>query len=268
MLVLMVITPYVPTTLSYIPPYEAFFPQLARNWRAGDVLMIDPNCRCGTPMRYDYYQRVFFPDGLPVVEDPAGHRRVWYLGYDGGDPSPGLQAAREGRVAAEFLGPAEFLFQLYEAPPDPDGVLYDNGMRFHGMSVLNNPTNTERPVLRHEGESIRVRLWWSVDETPVRDYSISLQMVGANGLVTQSDGAPQTVTLQPYADVPPQEISQWQPGRYYIEERTLKIPNPTPAGEYALNLIVYQWWDGVRVPVADTPGIGLLPIRTVHVMAW
>jgi hypothetical protein len=266
MLVLMLITPYVPTTLSYIAPYEEFFPQLASRWRAGDVLMIDPDCRCGHPMRYDYYQRVFFPDGLPVVTEPGAHRRVWYLGADGAEPPPNLQTLQQNYVQSEFLGPPEFLFQLYEAPPNPEGVLFENGMRFHGVSVLNNATPSERPVLRHEGESLRVRLWWSVDETPPRDYSISLQLIGADGLVAQSDGAPQTVALQPYAEAAPPETGRWQPGRYYIEERTLQIPNPTPAGDYGLSLIVYQWWDGVRVPPRGLPA--LPPLRTIHVMSW
>ncbi len=266
MLILMLITPYVPTTLSYIAPYEEFFSQLASRWQAGDVLMIDPDCRCGHPMRYDYYQRVFFPDGLPLVTEPGENRRIWYLGADGAEPPPTLQLLQENYVQSEFLGPPELLFQLYEAPPNPDGVLFENGMRFHGLSVLNNATPSERPVLRHEGEAVRVRLWWSVDETPARDYSISLQLIGRDGLVAQVDGAPQTVTLQPYASAPPPEISRWQPGRYYIEERTLYIPNPTPAGEYGLSLIVYQWWDGVRVPPQRLPL--LPPLRTIHVMSW
>ncbi len=116
------------------------------------------------------------------------------------------------------MGPPELLIRLYEGPPDFAGVLYDNGMRFHGAEVIQNGVLSQGPIARREGQTIRLRLWWSVDAAPLAaDYSLSTVIVDDNGvIVAQFDGPPQV------AGTPddPRETSQWQPGRYYVEERT------------------------------------------------
>jgi len=91
-----------------------------------------------------------------------------------------------------------------------------------------------------EGETVRLRLWWSVDRPVTLDYSVGLYMMDSSGQVAQSDGPPQPVGG-------PQETSRWLAGRYYLDEREITLPYPAQVGSYAINLALYQWWDGKRI---------------------
>jgi hypothetical protein len=116
------------------------------------------------------------------------------------------------------------------------------------------------PVWR-EGETIRVRLWWSADEAVTLDYSVGLYVLGPERLLGQTDGAPQLLDG-------PQETSRWASGRYYVDERQITLVNPMPRGDYLLHLAVYQSWDAVRI---DAPGLTadkLLPTLHFRIMSW
>lgn len=250
-------------------PFEEFMPELVQHIEAGDAVLLDPHCNCGEPMRWEYYQQVLFPNGLNFVDEVSSQRRIWYISRDGRQDETITASIQEGRIATKFFGPPNFFFRLYQAPPDTNGLLFDNGMRFHGVEVLDNQTSSQSPILRHEGENLHLRLWWSVDNPLPADYSISIQILGKNGLIVQSDSAPQLVQLDPTnPNVPPHETSRWQSGQYYIEERDLFIPNPTLSGEYTLYLIVYQWWDGVRISASQTNQDNMLELFRFNVMSW
>ena len=94
-------------------------------------------------------------------------------------------------------------------------------------------------------DALHVRLWWqNVAPIPL-DYSISLQALDASGtLVAQSDGQ-----IDDYG----REIvstSQMQPGRIYVDERSIMLPAGT-SGEVRLQLLVYQSWDDRRLMLDD-----------------
>ncbi len=46
-----------------------------------DVLILDPNLDVA-PEAWDYFERVYFPHGLPVVREPGTYSRVWYATHD------------------------------------------------------------------------------------------------------------------------------------------------------------------------------------------
>ena len=97
------------------------------------------------------------------------------------------------------------------------------------------------PVVVGE-DSIFARLWWRTSQPLNRDYSISLQLVDANGvIVAQQDGP-----LNPDAEQPIQ-TSYMLPGHVYTDDRTLAVAGVLAPGEYQLLLVVYQSWDGVRL---------------------
>lgn len=254
------------------PPFEATFRDLTTYLRAGDVAVRDPNCACGEPIEWDYYQRVLLPQPLAFVDHPHEAQRVWYISRISEQDEALYEQVTAGRLAGDFVGPWDFFFRLYVAPPDPQGILYENGLRFHGYDVLEDRQPGVQPVTRREGETLTVRLWWSADEALTQDYSVATHLLASDGsLAAQFDGLPQVVNLHPLADAPtPQETSQWQPGQFYIEERTLQLPNPLPAGAYTLALVVYQWWDGVRIPYETAAGntSDVLELGTVHIMSW
>lgn len=247
------------------PPLGRSFAFLRDHMQWGDVLTIDPLwkdrfCGCMMTEVFNYMTQLYFPQGLQVVANPQGYRRVWYLKWASLEDKAFEKTVETGRIASTFVGPPEALFRLYEAPPDLTGIVFENGLRFHGLQVVNpaGPFLTTRV-----GDTVRVRLWWTVDRPLTADYSISLQVFKDNALVIQSDSGPQVID-----SALPDATSQWQPGQYYIEERLFDIPKALLTGDYPIYLTVYQWWDQKRL---DAPGVNsdkLLPIYTIHTRAW
>jgi len=249
--------------------YEYFYPPLGQNlawltehWQTGDVILIDPNwrdptCHCDRAEEWDYYTRLFFPHGLQFVDAPEGYQRVWYVTWQSRQDRALEARVNTGRRASIFVGPPEALIRLYEGPPDAEGTPFANGMRFHGLQVPDAPAIP----LRHEGETVTVRLWWSTDHLLDADYSISLRAQYGETLVTQVDGP---INI----DGAPLETSRWQPGQLYVDERTLALPFPAGQGDYFLNLVVYQWWDGQPIGAPGADDNGQLRVGRVYVKSW
>jgi len=292
-LAMLVAVPFVPMSMEgygygnvFRTPMEANFTWLSERVEPGDVLYIDESCdayeMCGTAEEWDYYQMVYFPNRrLNIVDNPQeaeAARRVWYVHASGWHDEASEAQLQDGRVAGAFVGPWDFLFQLYEAPPDPVGVLYENGLRFHGYDVLDDRLGggyVQGPVVRREGESVRLRLWWSVDRRLTRDYSLSaLIAIDADGdPLWQMDGPPQVIEMFPQVDVvPPSNTSAWETDRYYVEDRVIALPNEIdsdlrdrPLGIY---LTVYQWWDGEIIQAPSLNALGRRLLRTMFVLAY
>jgi hypothetical protein len=271
---------------SFHTPFEDTFEWLWARIEPGDVIFLDPSCtthadKCGRPEEWDYYEMVYFPDRrlhiVSNIEETVGVRRVWYVHVDGWQDETLKTRVATGRLQSQFVGPWDFLWQLYEAPPDSAGVLYDNGMRFHGFDIIDPRLRNgyaEGSVVRREGEQVILRLWWSVDKPLADDYSISTLIATAPDAppLAQFDGPPQTISLFPYDSAPPMQTSLWQPGQIYVEERVLRLPmgidsalRDTPLGIY---MTLYQWWDGATI---DAPGVnetGRRKLREMFVLTY
>jgi hypothetical protein len=234
--------------------------------KAGDAVLLDPKFSIGFPEAWNYYTRVYFPDGLDIVTKPDNHRRIWYVKEDGWQDPETQREVSANRREGEFFGPWNFLFRLYEAPPDIQGIPFENGMRFHGAEILDDPRSGY--AVYHDGETVHLRLWWSVDHPVTLDYSETVQFVLASGkLGAQNDGPPAPAKA-------PSATSQWLPGRFYVEDRDLTLPYPlhthnSPhADKYMLYLGVYHYSD--RKPIS-APGVNenhLLPIQTIWLKTW
>jgi len=265
---------------SYKEPIAAFEPTfewLAERYRPGDVLVLDPDLE-GTNLRaevWDYYEMVYFPNGLHIVERPTTEqRRVWYVRVNAKEDDETREAVLDGRIGAEFYGRPGFFFQLFVAPPDPNGILFENGMRFHGYEILNADGTLDAgvPVWR-EGSTVRLRLWWSVDEPQEAEYSVGVHLFRRDfdALFAQSDGAPRAIYLQPnLPGTPAEALTAWEPGQLYVEEREIELPiqymQRTPFTAY---LTVYEWWEGgERIPAPGVNEDRLLPLFDFTLMAW
>ncbi len=245
---------------TYSPPFEENFVWLQKNMQQGDVMLIDPNCDSGAPEEWDYYTRVFFPSGLQCVKAPGDYRRIWYVQIDGRQDKATMAALLKNHIPEIFVGPWNFLFRLYEAPPDVTGVPYENGLRFHGAEVL-DARSPSMPVY-HDGETVHLRLWWSIDRPVAQDYSISTQLLDKKGrLLAQFDGPPQVTD-------DPRETSRWEQGRYYSEERDLVAPTPFISGGYTVYLVVYQSWDNKRIAAPGQDQNLMLPMQRIYAKSW
>jgi hypothetical protein len=128
------------------------------------------------------------------------------------------------------------LAQLLVAPPNREAQFFGDEIGFLGADTTWEDENT-----------LQVLLWWTVDERPQQDYSISLQVLDANGtLITQADGA---ISPPGSSEIIP--TSQMQPGGNYLDERILSLPANIMQGEITVQLIVYDWQTNERLTTSQ-----------------
>lgn len=249
-------------------PFVSTFNALREAFRGGDALLLDLICAGCTPIdaeEWDYFSRAYFPRGIRYIEaadimPPEAHRRVWYVAFRGRENADILRTLASTRAFSGAISNDVWQLRLYEAPPDLEGVLFENGMRYHGAEITND---AGLPLVWGESEMVHLRIWWSADEAIALDYSVASYLWDAEEghVLAQFDGPPQVL------DGPP-ETSRWEPGRYYVEERAITLPNPLPTGDYTIMLSVYQWWDSVRIGAPGADANNLLPIRSIYVKSW
>lgn len=260
-----------------IPDFETTFEWLQDYYVAGDIVIIDPNCQCKRPEVWTYYEDVFFPNGLNIVrEENDSQRRIWYFHTIDREDATLFSHIKESRLSADFVGHPGFFLQLYVAPPDIEGILFENGLRFHGYEVLDNDSLQPENMLiyRPEGENLRLRLWWSIDEPIERDYSVGLKVWNARwNNIVEDDQSPQPIFLQAnlydYGE-PPRTMSTWETNVFYVEERVLFLPYEARLRRtnFTVFMTVYQWWDGVRIMAEEVNEDALLPLFDFTIVAW
>ncbi|MEO8612578.1 MAG: glycosyltransferase family 39 protein [Chloroflexota bacterium] len=228
-----------------IIPYSQLFGDMSAQAQPGDKVLLDQsNYAEAKVMQWQLlhvvpeWLRTDTTDKLDAVL-PA--RRIWYvtanwLNDDVHKRYLEIEATHPrqtgfGQCNSQWC----YLIQLMEAPPWTTPQVFGADMAFWGADVDN--------VSR---ESIQTRLWWKVDHAPALDYSIGLQLLDANGtLVAQADGP-----INHYG----QEVvntSQLEPERIYIDFRNLTLPANVPAGDYQLEMVVYDWQTNQRLLLMD-----------------
>ena len=252
-----------------ISPLESNFSRLKDYMVMGDVFIIDANLGsdCGRPEDWDKLLRAYFPTGLTFIQEPEvqGRRRIWYI-TGKAQPHEKLQKiVAEGRIPDQSIGTRECLFQLYEAPPDAVGILFENGMRFHGMDVMMGRRPWSAPFALHEGDTIHLRLWWTIDYPVKLDYSVGTYLIKSNGQVyAEFKGFPQIKNPEGAVE----ETSKWKSGQYYIEERNLTLVYPTPRTRYPLVLDVYLDQVDKRFAAPGVDDKGFLTLQAISVMSY
>jgi hypothetical protein len=239
-------------------PLVSSFSFLQYHAKSGDVVVIDPNTPDISPEEWDYYVRAYFPRGVEFVTNPGSHRRVWYAAFEGQQTPSTADLVYKNRTQLLRTGDDSFAVKLYEAPPNLTGIAFENGMRFHGIEALD--TYGPAPVWR-EGQTVRVRLWWSAIRQIDLDYSEAVFIFGEGRVIAQSDGAPQVMEG-------PRETSRWVTDRYYVEEREITLPSPLNSGVYPLSISVYQWWDNKRLSAPGMDENKLLPVMSIRIKSW
>ena len=225
-------------------PYRDLLRSLSAAARPGDVVFFDHADTDDNFAQWQYRHyllselwanAVFSPEAVPEA------RRIWHVTAHLFDPDVIKNFAALEATHPRQTGFGEcnrdwcYVIQLMEAPPWTEPVVFGENMAFWGVDVDS--------VSR---EALQTRLWWRVEQRPDLDYSISLQLLDSSGaLVAQRDGPINQFGVRVF------ETSQLEPGQIYIDHRTLALPADLSAGEYALALVVYQSWDGVRLRLPD-----------------
>ena len=116
------------------------------------------------------------------------------------------------------------------------------------------------PVSAAPGDTLTVTLWWTAEQTPPLDYSVSVFLLNADGtLAAQHDGPP-------LAGVSP--TSTWQPGELKYDIHPVSLPATLPPGTYTLGVKVYWYGDNQPLPVrtqSDAPPAEYAALGTVTV---
>ena len=240
------------------------FAFLAKRIRWGDVVVVDPSAQI-SPEGLDYATHVYFPTGLLYVNDPTGYRRVWYLTHVTHEDPHLLPLIGEQRIAREYIGPPTALLRLFEAPPNRLSLLFENGMRFWGADIIGDDGLEETgPFVRHEEQTINLRLWWAVDHDQAvkGDYLVDVSILDSDGnTIADSDSAPKVIDQS-------DRTSQWTALAYFLDNRTLTLPYPTREGNYRIMLTVYNPQTHERVAVPGANSDGQLQIMTFAVKSW
>ncbi|MBL8147564.1 MAG: glycosyltransferase family 39 protein [Anaerolineae bacterium] len=228
-------------------PYRDLFGALSAAAQPDDLIFFsrtDPNENL---LRWQ--RGLYLPPGLSVVDSPPGEwpRRVWFVTGNLLDErvQADFHALEASHPAQQSYGECSlrwcFIVQLMEAPPLDEPLPFtgaDGALPFRGLTVD-----------AVSADAFEARLWWQVpagSTSPPLDYSIGFQLLDSAGqLIAQSDGP-----INHYGATIVQ-TSQMEPGRIYMDERTLPLPAGLPPGDYQLAVVVYQPWDGARLLLPD-----------------
>lgn len=102
------------------------------------------------------------------------------------------------------------------------------------------------PQTAAPGTAITVALWWTAEQPPPLDYSVSVFLLDAAGaLVAQHDGPP----LDGRAPT-----STWQPGALQFDTHIVRLPTGLPPGPYTLGVKMYWYGDGQPLPAVVEGG--------------
>lgn len=224
-------------------PWRDILAQVSVQAQPGDILLF-------SSVEVDAYKLDQMARYLPAelvqnrvdtAAEAAQARRVWFLNDfwfndDVRADFETLEAShRVWSVAGDCTSDWCLLAQLMVAPPNREAEFFGGIIGFLGADAS----------LAEDG-TLHVLLWWTVEEMPSLDYSISLQVLDTDGaLITQADGA-----IQPPDSEEGIPTSQLQPGGTYLDERFLQLPANVAQGEFTVQLVVYDWQTNERLTIS------------------
>jgi hypothetical protein len=252
---------------SYLPmPITTNMKWLTTQIQPDDVFVRDPHIHCNMAEEWDYALRVYFPNGLHFVDNPIGFRRVWYAAALGEEDAALKASVETNRLPGRFVGPTYCFFRVYEEPPDANGVLFGNGMRFHGAQLIQDDGLEHTPTVLREGEHIKLRLWWSVDSPVALDYTVGTYVIPAGKSPIVQQVGPQGDLIFP--ENAPWETSRWVPGQIYLEERDIQLPYPMSTSDLSVKMGVYFYADNQWVAAPNVDASNLLLLDHIYIKAW
>ncbi len=199
----------------------------------------------------DFYATTEEETAHSLEEVFSRHRRVWVFRiYDTAtDPQGFIREWLEehGRrfedqlfAGQSFMRVQGFLTHpgpIYEVPdlPHPVGVELGGRVRLEGFEG--------EPAAVRAGEPLDLALYWRATQRLDIDYHVVLYLVDAEGeVLTQTDEMPLGSLYL---------TSRWKVGEVLREPIRLEIPKSAPAGEYTLEVAIYDLASGQFLPVED-----------------
>lgn len=232
-------------------PYRQYLGELSAASQPGDVVLLvhagedDGFAR----WQYDHYLPADLAASITTDMNAARvSRRIWLVTTDwfDDDVRAVFHELEPDYPVQQVIGRCDsdrwwcFIAQLMEAPPLKTPIRFGASLDFRGADI------TRDNVFLQRGLEVDTHLWWTADSLVGRDLSFSLQLLTQDGaLIANTDGA-----VNHYASETVQ-TSAMQPGRIYIDYRSVRFPEDTPAGMYELRLVVYDPVSGERLLTSD-----------------
>lgn len=232
----------------YLTPRDSDHPTLAFAWRAGSGSRPAPDSFDG---------RRIFPLTAAVSDQSEQYVVIEHEDFRTRLLLPGVfPAATTGPDLTDDTGQLYSRVYTRRAGVEPqmepavqvDAALGD-GIRLAGYDLL--------PQTPAPGDLLYVRLHWLVDALPGADWTVFVHLLGqpkadGNRLWVGKDSPPGNASLP---------TKRWRPGWRIIDEYELLLPADLPAGEYELEIGMYQA-DGQRLP-AGGEGLKLGVVQVV-----
>jgi uncharacterized membrane protein len=240
-----------------VVPYSLLYRQLAEAWQPGDVVLFDQG-GWGDGLMQWQWRHHSTPEMRLLATDKTEQaltaRRVWHVAGDwlNEDVQANFRQIEGTHPRQTGFGGCDihwcYVIQLMEAPPWSEPQVFGEDMAFWGADI-----DGITP------QAIQARLWWRVEQTPTKDYSIGLHLLDVNGnLIAQSDSS-----IHHYGSEQVTNTSQLEPDKIYIDFRTLNLSGGLFPGDYQLAVVVYDWQTGERLRLAD--GTDHLTLETIKV---
>ncbi len=129
--------------------------------------------------------------------------------------------------------------------PGPGYKSFD-GRLANGALLQGVESYLSRDFPEGAGQRLGVYLYWRAQDVIPDSYKVFVHLLDANGqVVAQDDGAPM-LWLHP--------TEKWRPGELVIDFHSLHIKPGVPAGEYTLQVGMYDEGSGARVKRVDAAG--------------
>ena len=157
---------------------------------------------------------------------------------------------RTATFSIDHLGSPIYNFR-YDKTTDATLARFGDELALHRFDV---------PASARAGEMIDVALWWTAQQPPALDYSISAFLLDADGnRVVQQDSAP-------LGGASP--TTAWEPGALKFDGRRLALPADLAPGRYELGVRVYWYGDGAPLPVTapERPPGDYAALGTIEVL--
>jgi hypothetical protein len=106
-------------------------------------------------------------------------------------------------------------------------------------------SDQEKVVVR-PGDPLNLTLFWQALNLVDRSYTVFVHLLGADGQVLAQQDSPPGGGASP--------TSSWVPGEYITDTYQLPVKPDIPAGEYHIEIGMYDPATGVRLPVLDAEG--------------
>ena len=101
-------------------------------------------------------------------------------------------------------------------------------------------------VIVRPGDTLNLTLFWQALNQVDRSYTVFVHLLGSDGQVVAQQDSPPGGGASP--------TSSWVPAEYITDMYQLVVKPDLPAGEYRIEIGMYDPATGVRLPVVDGEG--------------